>query len=64
LTITDIGIPELFIIAQSAHSKDAERIGFVKEVRVDHSDGRGPVVTRADYVAGLVEILVNSRVRQ
>jgi len=63
--ITDIGVPELFMIAQGAHSKDAERLGFVKkEVRVDHGDGRGPVVARADYVAGLVEMLVDGRVRR
>jgi len=62
--ITDIGVPELFMIAQGAHSKDAERIGFVKkDVMVDHGDGRGLMVAQADYVAGLVEILVDGRVR-
>jgi hypothetical protein len=62
--ITDIGVPELFMIAQGAHSTDAERLGFVKkDVMVDHGDGGGPIVARADFVAGLVEMLVDGRVR-
>jgi hypothetical protein len=63
--ITDIGVPELFMIAQGAHNKDAEGICFVKkDVMVDHGDGKGPVVAQADYVAGLVKILVDGRIRR
>jgi hypothetical protein len=62
--ITDIGVPELFMIAQGAHSTDAERLGFVKkDVMVDHGDGGGPTVAQADFVAGLFEMLVDGRVR-
>ena len=64
-TITDIGVPELFMVAQGSHSTDAERLGFAqKDVMVDHGDGRGAFVAQADYVAGLVEILVDGRLRR
>ena len=63
--IIDLGVPELFMIAQGARSADAERLGFVqKDIMVDHGDGRGPVVAQADYVAGLVEVLVDGRLRR
>ena len=63
--ITDIGVPELFMIAEGSHSRDAERLGFVqKDVMVDHGDGRGDFVAQADYVAGLVEILIDGRLRR
>lgn len=61
----DIGVPELFSIAQGFHSSDGERLGFVQQdVMVDHGDGRGPVVAQADFIAGLVEILVDGRLRR
>ena len=62
---TDLGVPELFMVAQGSDSTDARRFGFLQEdVFVDHCDGRGPVVAQADYVAGLVEILVDGRLRR
>ncbi|VUC32556.1 unnamed protein product [Clonostachys rosea] len=63
--IIHIGVPELFSIAQGFHSSDAERLGFrQKDVRVDHGDGRGEIVAQADYVAGLIEVLVDGRLRR
>lgn len=61
----DIGQPELIMIAQGFHSSDAERLGFEQEdVSVDHQDGRGPVVAQADFLAGLIEVLVGGRLRR
>jgi len=63
--VIDLGVPELFVIAQGFNSSDAERLGFKQEdVQVDHHDGRGPVVAQADYLAGLLEILVDGRLRR
>ncbi|WP_345037742.1 hypothetical protein [Streptomyces sannanensis] len=61
----DIGVPELFVIAEGASSSDAERLGFTqRDVLVDHQDGRGPVVAQADFLAGLVGVLVDGRLRR
>ncbi len=61
----DIGVPELFVIAQGFHSSDATRLGFEQhDVKVDHGDGHGPVVAQADFVAGLIETLVDGRLRR
>jgi hypothetical protein len=63
--IIEIGVPELFLIAQGFHSSDAERLGFKQEdVVVDHNDGRGPVVAQADFLAGLLGALVGGRLRR
>lgn len=63
--IIDIGVPELFVIAEGFNSTDAERLGFKQEdIKVDHHDGRGPQVAQADYLAGLLEILVDGRLRR
>ena len=63
--LIEIGVPELFMIAQGFHSTDAERLGFKQEdVAVDHHDGRGPVVAQADYLAGLIEAYVGGRLRR
>ncbi|MFL5580378.1 MAG: acetyl-CoA carboxylase biotin carboxylase subunit family protein [Gemmatimonadaceae bacterium] len=61
----DIGVPELFMIAEGFRSTDAERLGFQQEdVVVDHGDGRGPIVAQADFLAGLIEVLVGGRLRR
>jgi hypothetical protein len=61
----DLGVPELFMIAEGFSSSDARRLGFEQEdVVVDHQDGRGLVVAQADYLAGLVEVLVGGRLRR
>lgn len=63
--IIDLGVPELFSIAQGARSSDARRLGFEQhDVVVDHGDGRGPVVAQADYIAGLFDLLVDGRLRR
>lgn len=63
--IIDLGVPELFVIAQGFDSSDAKRLGFEqRDVEVDHQDGRGPVVAQADFVAGLIRVLVNGRLRR
>ncbi len=63
--IIDLGVPELFMIAQGFKSTDAQRLGFEQhDVQVDHGDGRGPVVAQADFLAGLVEVLVGGRLRR
>lgn len=63
--IIDLGVPELFMIAQGFNSNDAKRLGFEQhDVEVDHGDGRGPVVAQADFLAGLVEVLVGGRLRR
>lgn len=63
--IIDLGVPELFMIAEGFNSSDAKRLGFEQhDVSVDHGDGRGLVVAQADYLAGLVEVLVGGRLRR
>ncbi len=63
--IIDLGVPELFMIAQGFSSSDARRLGFEQQdVKVDHNDGYGPVVAQADFLAGLVEVLVGGRLRR
>ncbi len=63
--VIDLGVPELFIIAQGFSSPDAKRLGFRQhDVEVDHGDGRGLVVAQADFLAGLVEVLVGGRLRR
>ncbi len=63
--VIDLGVPELFMIAEGFNSNDAKRLGFEQhDVEVDHGDGRGPVVAQADFLAGLVEVLVGGRLRR
>jgi pSer/pThr/pTyr-binding forkhead associated (FHA) protein len=63
--VIDLGVPELFMIAQGFHSTDARRLGFEQhDVEVDHGDGRGPVVAQADFLAGLLDVLVGGRLRR
>jgi hypothetical protein len=63
--IIDLGVPELFIIAEGFNSADAKRLGFEQhDVVVDHGDGRGSVVAQADFLAGLVQVLVGGRLRR
>ena len=63
--IIDLGIPALFMIAQGFNSTDAKRLGFEQhDVEYDHEDGRGLVVAQADFLAGLVEVLVGGRLRR
>jgi hypothetical protein len=63
--VIDLGVPELFMIAEGFNSSDAKRLGFEQhDVEVDHGDGRGPVVAQADFLAGLVEVLVGGRLRR
>jgi len=63
--VIDLGVPELIVIAEGANSSDARRLGFEQhDVKVDHGDGRGPVVAQADFLAGLVEVLVGGRLRR
>jgi hypothetical protein len=61
----DLGVPELFMIAEGFNSSDAKRLGFEQhDVEVDHEDGRGPVVAQADFLAGLLEALIGGRLRR
>lgn len=63
--IIDLGAPELFMIAEGFSSDDAKRLGFEQhDVTVDHQDGQGAVVAQADFLAGLVEVLVGGRLRR
>jgi hypothetical protein len=63
--IIDLGVPELFMVAQGFSSTDAKRLGFEQQdVKVDHGDGRGPVVAQADFLAGLLEVLIGGRLRR
>jgi pSer/pThr/pTyr-binding forkhead associated (FHA) protein len=63
--VIDLGVPELFMIAQGYSSTDAKRLGFEQQdVRVDHGDGRGSVVAQADFLAGLLDVLVGGRLRR
>jgi EmrB/QacA subfamily drug resistance transporter len=62
--VIDLGVPTLFVVAEGQDSVDARRLGLVQhEVLIDHQDGRGPVVAQADYLAGLIEVFIDSRVR-
>lgn len=61
----DLGTPTLFMIAQGFTSTDADKLGFGQEdVWVDHNDGKGLVVAQADYLAGLMGVLVDGRLRR
>jgi hypothetical protein len=63
--IIDLGVPELFMVAQGFNSTDAKRLGFEQQdVKVDHGDGLGPVVAQADFLAGLLDVLVGGRLRR
>ena len=63
--VIDLGVPELFMIAQGFNSTDAKRLRFEQhDVKVDHGDGRGPVVAQADFLAGLLDVLVGGRLRR
>ncbi|OLF16313.1 hypothetical protein [Actinophytocola xanthii] len=63
--VIDLGVPEVFMVAQGFDSSDAARLGFTQhDVLVDHEDGRGPVVAQADYLAGLLDVLVDGRLRR
>jgi hypothetical protein len=63
--VIDLGIPQLFMIAEEFSSSDAKRLGFEQhDVQVNHEDGRGPVVAQADFLAGLIEVLVGGRLRR
>jgi hypothetical protein len=63
--VIELGVPELFMIAQGFNSTDAKRLGFEQQdVKVDHADGRGEVVAQADFLAGLIEVLVGGRLRR
>ena len=63
--VIDLGVPELFMIAQGFSSTDAKRLGFEQQdVKVDHGDGHGPVVAQADFLAGLLDVLVGGRLRR
>jgi hypothetical protein len=57
--------PELCMIAQGFESDDARELGFKqKDISIDHGDGLGRRTAQADYVAGLVEILIDGRLRR
>jgi hypothetical protein len=63
--VIDLGVPELFMIAQGFSSTDAKRLGFEQQdVEVDHGDGRGAVVAQADFLAGLLDVLIGGRLRR
>ena len=63
--VIDLGVPALFMVAQGFDSSDAVRLGFTQhDVVVDHQDGHGPVVAQADYLAGLLDLLVDGRLRR
>src|SRR5437588_1251601 len=63
--VIDLGVPELFMIAQGFNSTEPKRLGFKQhDVKVDHGDGHGPVVAQADFLAGLLDVLVGGRLRR
>src|ERR1700694_5491521 len=63
--VIDLCVPELCMIAQGFSSTDAKRLGFEQhDVKVDHGDGHGPVVAQADFLAGLLDVLVGGRLRR
>ena len=62
--VIDIGVPELFVVAEGLDSKDAKRLGFKQTpMLIDHGDGRGPIIAQADYLVGLMTMYVDSRYR-
>jgi EmrB/QacA subfamily drug resistance transporter len=62
--VLDLGIPELFVIAEGLQSSDAARLGLRQDpVLLDHLDGRGPVPAEADYLVGVMTIYANSERR-
>jgi EmrB/QacA subfamily drug resistance transporter len=63
--LLDLGIPELFMIAEGLDGADAKRLGFTQEVvKIDHHDGRGPVPAQADYIMGLIGVYVDNNFRR
>ncbi|ASO18721.1 EmrB/QacA subfamily drug resistance transporter [Actinoalloteichus hoggarensis] len=63
--IVDLGVPELFMVAEGLNSSDAARLGLRQEPwLIDHQDGRGPVQAQGDYLIGLMTIYVDSRCRK
>ena len=59
--VIDLGTPELFMVAEGVDSDDAARLGLVQEpVRIDHQDGRGPVIAEADYIIGVTGALLDN----
>ena len=63
--VVDLGVPELFMIAQGLESSDAARLEFrQEEVKVDRHDGCGPVVAQTDYLVGNIELFFDSRFRR
>ncbi|MEU4565068.1 MFS transporter [Micromonospora sp. NPDC023956] len=65
LDLLDLGTPELVMIAEGVTGVDAARLGFRQEiVRIDHGDGRGPVVAQADYIFGLLGVYVHNNGRR
>lgn len=63
--VIELGVPELFMIAQGFNSSDARRLGFEQQdVEVDHADGHGAVVAQADFLAGLLDVLIGGRLRR
>ena len=63
--VLDLGVPELFMIAEGADSPDAARLGLkLEQVMVDRQDGRGLVPAQADFLAGNIELYFDSRVRR
>jgi EmrB/QacA subfamily drug resistance transporter len=62
--VIDLGVPELFMIAEGLDSDDAKRLGFQQTpMLIDHGDGRGPVVAQSDYLVGLMTMYMDSRYR-
>lgn len=68
LPLIRIDAPELFVIAQGFSSTDAAALGFTqRDVVAGRAEGLPDgeqVVHQADYVAGLMEILVDGRLRR
>jgi hypothetical protein len=61
----DIGVPELFVIAQGGEYRDAGRLGFEHEdALAGHVDGQGPQPAECEYLAGMLDVLVEGRHRQ
>ncbi|WP_197523188.1 MFS transporter [Actinokineospora pegani] len=61
----DLGVPELFVIAEGPEAEDAARLGFRQEpMLVDRGDGLGAVPAQADYLVGLMTIYLDSRYRR
>jgi EmrB/QacA subfamily drug resistance transporter len=62
--LLDLGTPELFMVAQNADSADAARLGLKQDLlEIDRHDGRGPVLAQADYVMGVVGVLMDNVTR-